>query len=421
MGLPGFNTWIMEVLKKVTLRTDRADANGEREIRIRLTLYKEQKFISTGYKSSPGNWDHETGGPAISHPKYKAVSRAIEDLIDDLDFEVKLMKKNGHEFISLADLISKVKKSDKPVIAAKLYAFTDSIIAELRAADKIGYANTFRDVKDYVLKHVFGEKDRAFVNFTKTDFENLENYLIEQDLKETSISTYLRTFYRIWNMAIKAGMCPKDHHPKKVIKFKAYKRYKTSKRAIKASDIHLIEEYAAEYGSRVHRNQQIFLFSYYCRGINFNDILKLKESNFNGDIVRYRRSKNGRIYDFKLHSKAKGIVDMFRNYPLQSDGGYVFPVLMAKHDSAAKIDARIDSALKDHNEDLKIIKEDKNIGRHVTSYVARHSFATNLKHKKVDVSIIQEAMGHETEEMTRTYLEEYDDELVSSSIEEALD
>ncbi|WP_407667058.1 tyrosine-type recombinase/integrase [Mucilaginibacter sabulilitoris] len=56
----------------------------------------------------------------------------------------------------------------------------------------------------------------------------------------------------------------------------------------------------------------------------------------------------------------------------------------------------------------------------VTSYVARHSFATNLKHKKVDVSLIQEAMGHETEEVTRIYLEEYDDELVASSIEEAL-
>jgi len=91
---------------------------------------------------------------------------------------------------------------------------------------------------------------------------------------------------------------------------------------------------------------------------------------------------------------------MFRNYPLQSDGGYIFPILMAEYDTAAKIDARVDSGLKDMNEDLKVIKEAKNIDRHVTSYVARHSFATNLKHKKVDISIIQEAMGHETEEMT---------------------
>lgn len=78
-------------------------------------------------------------------------------------------------------------------------------------------------------------------------------------------------------------------------------------------------------------------------------------------------------------------------------------------------------ATKDLNEDLKVIKEAKNIDRHVTFYVARHSFAINLKHKTVAIGIIQEAMGHETGEMTRTYLEEYDDELASSSIEEALD
>jgi len=411
----------MEVLKKVTLRTDRIDANGEREIRIRLTLYKEQKFLSIGYKSKPEHWDFDNNGPALSHPLFKKISREIDDKLEEIEFEEKLMKKSGHEFISLAELIARVKKSNQPVVAAKLYAFTQSIIDDLLANDKIGYADTFENLKEYVLKHVFGEKDRPFVSFTKADFESLENYLIGQDLKETSISAYLRTFYRIWNLAIAAGMCAKDHHPKKFIKFKPYKKYKTSKRAISAADMKLIENYEAEYSSRVFRSQQIFLFSYYCRGINFNDIVKLKEVNINGDILRYTRSKNKRLYDFKLHSKAKAIIDLFRNYPLQSDGGYIFPILKAEHNTAAKIDARIDSGLKDLNEDLKTIKEAKGIDRTVTSYVARHSFATNLKHKKVDVSIIQEAMGHETEEITRIYLEEYDDELIASSIEEALD
>jgi len=62
-------------------------------------------------------------------------------------------------------------------------------------------------------------------------------------------------------------------------------------------------------------------------------------------------------------------------------------------------------SLKDLNEDLKTTKDNKGIDRTVTSYVARHSFATNLKHKKVEVSLIQEAMGHATEEITRIYLE----------------
>ncbi|WP_158557172.1 tyrosine-type recombinase/integrase [Mucilaginibacter conchicola] len=111
---------------------------------------------------------------------------------------------------------------------------------------------------------------------------------------------------------------------------------------------------------------------------------------------------------------------MFRSYPLQSDAGYLFSYLKKEHNSAAKFDARIDSALKDLNEDVSIIKDAQDISRHITGYVARHSFATNHKHKKVDIAIIQEAMGHGTEETTRIYLEEYDDFEIASSIEEAL-
>lgn len=410
----------MDVLKKVILRTDRADADGSREIRIRLTLYKEQKFFSVGYKSRPEDWDFEKSMPAFSHPEFRKVTRQIEDYLDEIDFEVKLMKKSGHEFICLPDLIAKVKKKDQPIVAAKLYAFTDNIANELFAEDRIGYAKTFSDLKKYVLIHVFGEKDRSFMSFSKADFQSFEKYMLDQRLKETTMSAYLRTFYRIWNLAIAAGMCPKEHHPKKFIKFKPYKKYKTSKRAISAEDIKAIESYESEPGSRIWRSQRLFLFSYYCRGINFNDIAKLKTTDLTGDILRYRRSKNKRWYDFKLHSKAKLIIDEFKGFPVQSDSGHLFPILMTEHDTAWKIDARIDSALKDLNEDLKVIKQAQNIDRHVTSYVARHSFATNLKHKKVAISIIQEAMGHETEEMTRTYLEEYDDELVASSIEEAL-
>jgi hypothetical protein len=72
---------------------------------------------------------------------------------------------------------------------------------------------------------------------------------------------------------------PKGLHPKKFIKFQVYKKYKTSKRAISAVDMKLLESYEADYTSRVYRNQQIFLFSYYCRGTNYNDIVKLKEKN----------------------------------------------------------------------------------------------------------------------------------------------
>ena len=76
---------------------------------------------------------------------------------------------------------------------------------------------------------------------------------------------------------------------------------------------------------------------------------------------------------------------------------------MKFNDTPKKIDARIDSALKDLNEDLKAMANEIKLEKDLTSYVARHSFATNLRQKNVDMSIIQEAMGHETQLQTMTY------------------
>ena len=76
--------------------------------------------------------------------------------------------------------------------------------------------------------------------------------------------------------------------------------------------------------------------------------------------------------------------------------------------------------MKDFNEDLRVFEEKIGCPKKITSYVIRHAFATNLRDKNVNVSIIKEALGHDTELQTATYLEEIDDSIVSKKIEEAL-
>jgi integrase len=239
---------------------------------------------------------------------------------------------------------------------------------------------------------------------------------------ESTKSNYLRTFYRLWNEAIKEKACPEKHHPKTHINFKAYKRIKTKKRAIPAEYILEIGKLQYPEESRLFRSQKYALFSYYTRGINFSDLAKLKKGeNIKNGYISYKRSKNKREYSFKLHSKAQEIIEIFENYPMQSDGGYLFPILDKSHDTAKKIDARIDSALKDFNEDLAVFEKEVKSPKHITSYVLRHSFASALRKKKVSILVIKEAMGHETEEQSNVYLEDIDDSEIAESIEEALD
>lgn len=277
----------------------------------------------------------------------------------------------------------------------KLFAFYGVIIKELEEQGRIGTADLVAGNKSIISK-VFEGKDKLFSSFTEWDFKKIEAR-VNSVKSESSKSLYLRTFYRIWDIAIERSCCPEKLHPRNTIRFKAYKRIKTVKRAIPIEYIHAIEGLDFSYESRQFRSQQYLIFCYYSRGINFKDFALLKhDENICKGRIRYTRSKNRRRYEFKLYAKTQKVIEIFENYPKQSNAGYVFPILDETHDTLRKIDVRIDSALKDFNEDLLLFERVTHCPKHITSYCIRHSFATCLRDKKVDIAIIKEAMSHET-------------------------
>ncbi|MBT9485656.1 site-specific integrase [Sediminibacterium sp.] len=410
----------MQVVKiKPLLWMYKTAKNGEHEIRIRVTQYKEVNYFGTGFTSTEGNWDIVNECPRSTHPKFKSIIRRINELTSDIDYEIKTLQRNGVDLISLKELKDKIRQVHLRVKPVKIFELYDLVIEEMEVQGRIGYAGVFASAKRVLKKYM--SADKPFLSFTKKDFEDFEKYLKAEVPSDSTISVYVRTFNRLWNIAIQRGYCPKEHHPSKYFTFKAYRRFKTKKRAVSPDVMKKIEDLEFDRTSRMFRSQQLFLFSYYARGINFNDMAKLKyKVNIKGNEINYTRSKNKRKYDYQLHSKALAIIEWFKTCDLQSDGEYVFPILMQMHDTPKKIDARIDSALKDLNEDLKSMAVKIKLNKDLTSYVARHSFATNLRLKNVDLNIIQEAMGHETQLQTMTYLEEIDDTVIAKSIEEAL-
>lgn len=410
----------MQAIKiKPILWTYKISSNGENEIRIRITQYKEVIYLNTGYTCLPDQWDEANDCPRSTHPKFKSIIKRINEIVGELDFEIKTMTRTGIEFISLRELRERIRQMGNRAMPMKILEFFDLVSEELRMQGRIGYSGVFISAKSALKKYL--KTDKLFTSFTKRDFEEYEKSLRISGVSDSTISVYIRTFNRLWNMAIAKGYCPKEHHPSKYFTFKAYRRFKTRKRAVSAETIQRIADLPLDVTSRLYRSKQLFLFSYYARGINFNDLAKLTYTdNLRGDEICYVRSKNKRKYQYKLHSKAFAIIQWFNNYHLQSDGGFIFPILMAIHDTPLKIDARIDSSLKDLNEDLKTIAKMIGLERDLTSYVARHSFATHLRQKNVDINIIQEAMGHETQLQTMTYLEEIDDSVVADRIEDVL-
>lgn len=402
--------------------------SGHQAIKVRLTNYRKVEYIDTQMCCLPVNFDDDAGYPKPAHPEFAALVKRIDEIKEEVDFQIKLARRAGTT-LTVEDIKRslegepkekpKAVKMHNPAAPKMIFEFYKEIIDGYEEAGNTGYADIFR-TNMATWKHLFKFKDKAFVDFAKEDFDKITTYLNTLKTKSTK-SVYLRTFYRVWNLAIDKGYCTKEQHPKNFIPFQAYARIRRQKKAAPEQFIQEVQKLVFPYESRLFRSQKYLVFCYYARGINFNDFAKLKHGeNLKGGYLKYTRSKNKREYDYKLHPKALEVVRLFETYPMVSDAGYLFPILDATHNTPRKISTRIDSALKDFNEDLLIFEKTLNCPKHITSNVLRHSFASHMRNMKVDTYIMMEAMGHETEEQLNEYLNEIDDTIVSQEIERAL-
>lgn len=156
---------------------------------------------------------------------------------------------------------------------------------------------------------------------------------------------------------------------------------------------------------------RLFLFSYYARGMNFVDMAQLKRSNvYDGRIV-YRRRKTNDPFSIPVSDALATIMAAFDRV----DSPYLFPILNETHATPRQQWDRMQKCLVKLNSDLKQVALVAGISVPLTSYVARHTFATTLKRKGVDVAVISESMGHESVNTTRAYLKRFGSEVLDAA------
>ena len=259
-----------------------------------------------------------------------------------------------------------------------------------------------------------GHLDIPFSDIDSLWLKRYENWMRSQELSNSTISTRLRHLRTVFNRAITENKIKKDYYP-----FKSYKIAKlnqvTPKRALRKSEIISIINHKGktQYDSLAI---DIFTFSYFSGGINFIDIAKLKTSNIIENQLIYNREKTKKTIIIPLQSKAIEIVDKYRN-PKSS---FIFPILSEFHKTEIQIANRLHKTLAKINKSLKDIGKFLNIPIPVTTYVARHSFATVLKKSGIPTSIISESLGHSSERVTQIYLDSFDNEQIDEAMKSLL-
>lgn len=388
---------------KIVLYKSKTLSDGNHPVMLRVTIDRKPKYYSIGnqFKCKEGQWNKKNNEFNKKFPNHEKANKEIFN---------ELSKANGI-FIDLKDVPNYNhhdfnKKYTRKTQRIYLLDYFKQIIERLENAGKAGNAEVYKTARNKFKDFFNDDESLELSNITSKELSLFIEKCSGKGLKPNSIGNYLRTLRALYKTAIREEGY--EYYPFNNFDWSRLKN-KTSKRAITKEDILKIINYKVEEGTSYFDVVMMFSFMYLAYGLNFSDLAKIKSSNIvkSDDILilEYNRSKGGKLYQIPLNSRAKLIVDYYQK---KTDGsGYLFPVLHRdQHITEQQIKTRIKTALKKFNSDLQEIASSVEIEGKVTSYVARHSFASVLSRQGENIVTISEMLGHSDLSTTQIYLKE---------------
>ena len=387
-------------------------SNGEHPLMLRITKDRKSKYQSLGISIPPQFWDFEKNQPKRNCPNKDAILRLITEKTKEYQEQLIELKIENKD-LTAKSIVEKVTKPTKRKTVGELFI---ERIQELKDAKRLGYAESYETVYHSLL-NFNGHLDIYFSEIDKEWLQKYEAWLRNIGNKENTIGIRFRTLRAVYNIAMEKQFVKPECYP-----FRSYKVSKlhqdTAKRALTKNDVLEIINYQAQSKKCRYRQLTVdlFAFSYFMGGINFKDIAFLKEDNIIDNRLSYIRRKTKQLITLPLQAQAIEIINKYKS----TNNPYLFPILSSQPLTESQQRNRIRQVAKSINRNLKAIGEELNLPIDLTTYVARHSFATVLKRSGVNTSIICEAMGHSSEKVTQIYLDSFENEQVDAAMSNLL-
>lgn len=281
-----------------------------------------------------------------------------------------------------------------------LFHFMATIIRQLRQRGKYRTSETYQaTLRSFT--HFRGKEDVRLSQISSELMVSYETWLSNHGLTKNTSSFYLRILRATYNRAVEQGLTA-DHHPFRHVYTGVDK---TMKRAIPTKAIKKIKQLDLSANPTLDLARDLFLFSFYTRGMSFIDMAYLRKTDLSHGILTYRRRKTSQQLIIKWERCMQEITD---KHPSETDSPYLLPILDHRKDNHRQYRNIITRT----NRHLKEIAKRINLPVPLTLYVARHSWASIAHSKHIPLSVISEGMGHNSERTTRIYLASLDNSVV---------
>ncbi len=296
----------------------------------------------------------------------------------------------------------------------KVLAFGAEVIEGCVKAGKLGtarnYEKTMKSFGTFIGDGAAGDggrrkpKDITFRKVTEKLVEEYEHWLSARGLVRNSSSFYMRNLRSIFNKAAEVGATVGGNPFRKV--YTGIDR--TRKRAADEGLLLRLQRLDLRQSAALALARDLFVFSYCTRGMAFVDIAFLRKTDINYGVISYIRRKTGQRLTVALEPCMEQIINRYRSET--SDTPYVFPVLTSVDPEVAYMQYRI--ALNYHNRKLKRLARLLGVHLNLSTYTARHTWATTARNHQIPLSVISAGMGHTSEKTTQIYLAALDNSVI---------
>ena len=293
--------------------------------------------------------------------------------------------------------------------ASTLFSYVEKQIAELQVRAQHRTAETYRST----LNSFRGFRQGRDLTFGEVDARLLADYtchLRNKGLSRNTVTFYLKRLRAVYNKAVEDGLT-EDRHPFRKLSMTSEK---TAKRAIPLKYIQRLKGLDLSRHPSKCFARDIFLFSFCTRGMSFVDIALLRKTDLQNGILTYRRKKTGQTLSMRWEPWMKRLAG---KYASASDSPYLLSIIRQPDKDLHKQCHRALTLINRHLKDLGF-----RIGLSVplTMYVARHSWASIARDEGIPLTIISEALGHESEKTTRIYLTSLETQVIDKANQKIL-
>ena len=383
--------------------------NNESPLMIRVCKDRKMKYQSLGISILPIYWDFKVNKPTSKCPNKEYLERLIAEKVKVYTDKVIEFKSQEKEFTAT----SLMEKVNKPVKRKTVQEVFNLYIQELESANRLRYADMYKCTM-YSLIKFNKHLDIPFSDIDTIWLKRYEVWLQSQGLAINTLGTRFRHLRVIYNLAIEEKIVKSEYYP--FYSFKVSKLSQTTaKRSILKGEILSILNYQGQSPLECLAID-LFTFSYLAAGINFGDIARLTKDNILENRLIYIRKKTQKQIKVSLQEQA---IKLIQKYSMP-DNPYLFPILSNFHKTEQQKVNRIHKIIAKVNKSLKEIGERLSIPIDLTTYVARHSFATVLKRSGVNTSLICEALGHSSERVTQIYLDSFGNDQMEDAMKNLL-